>query len=114
MTNVLLESFDLDWVLKTVAERDVINKKYKDVAFRAGLYHSKVGIICLIKNGEAYLNEEKVEDPDLLITAKHLTDDEYISLGRGKDKKIWLKVELEDKKYCENCGRLLTTANPVL
>jgi len=74
---------------------DVVDQKYIDIATQSGLSTSKGEIVRLIKNGGAYLNNEKVEDQALLIESKHIIGGKYILLGAGKKKKILIKIEKE-------------------
>jgi tyrosyl-tRNA synthetase len=74
---------------------DVVDQKYIDIATQSGLSTSKGEIVRLIKNGGAYLNNNKVEDQALLIESKHIIGGKYILLGAGKKKKILIKIEKE-------------------
>ncbi len=91
----VLEEIAKDMPNTSMSIRDIIDHKYADVAAQAGLSSSKGEIVRLIKNGGAYLNNEKIEDQALLIESKHIIGGKYILLGAGKKKKILLKIEKE-------------------
>ena len=91
----VLEEIAKDMPNTSMAIRDIIDRKYTDVAAQAGLSTSKGEIVRLIKNGGAYLNNEKVEDQALLIESKHIIGGKYILLAAGKKKKILIKIEKE-------------------
>ncbi len=71
---------------------EIVGQKYVDVATKATLLASKGEAVRLIKNGGAYLNNEKVEDPTFLIESKHLIGGKYLLLGSGKKKKILINL----------------------
>jgi tyrosyl-tRNA synthetase len=72
----------------------VAKQKYVDVAVKAGLLPSKAEALRLIKNGGAYLNNEKVEDVALLIQPAHIIGEKYLLLGAGKKRKILIQIEI--------------------
>ena len=74
---------------------DVVDQKFSDVAASCKLTSSKSESVRLIKNGGAYLNNEKIEDLVFLITPKHIIGEKYLLLGSGKKKKILIKIEKE-------------------
>lgn len=91
----VLEEIAKDMPNTSMVIRDIVDQKYTDVAAQAGLSTSKGEIVRLIKNGGAYLNNEKVEDQSLLIESKHIIGGKYILLAAGKKKKILIKIEKE-------------------
>ncbi|QVL56393.1 MAG: tyrosine--tRNA ligase [Simkaniaceae bacterium] len=91
----VLEEIAKDMPNTSMVMRDIVDQKYTDVAAQAGLSSSKGEIVRLIKNGGAYLNNEKVEDQALLIESKHIIGGKYILLAAGKKKKILIKIEKE-------------------
>lgn len=72
---------------------EFVDQKYTDVASKVGLVESKSEAGRLIKNGGAYLNNEKVEDPAFRLTREHLIDGKYAVFGAGKKKKILIKID---------------------
>ncbi len=73
---------------------EVINQKYVDVAVKIGLLPSKGEAMRLIKNGGAYLNNERVEDPAFILSKKNLVDGVYLIMSAGKKKRILVRVLL--------------------
>ena len=72
--------------------KDVIGHKYADVAVKIGLLPSKGEASRLIKNGGAYLNNERVEDPSFTLLEEHLIEGSYLILSAGKKKRILVRV----------------------
>ena len=91
----VLEEIAKDMPSTSMRLSDVVDQKYSDVASKSGLSSSKGDVTRLIKNGGAYLNNEKVEDQGFLIEIKHIIGGKYLLLGSGKKKKILIKVEKE-------------------
>jgi tyrosyl-tRNA synthetase len=71
---------------------DVVGQKYVDIAVRVGLVTSKSEGTKLIKNGGAYLNNERVADPALTISTSNLIDHTYLLLSAGKKKRLLIKI----------------------
>jgi len=71
---------------------DITGQKFPEVAAKSGLLSSKGEGVRLIKNGGAYLNNEKIIDQDFLIEKEHIIGNKYLLLGSGKKKKILIKV----------------------
>lgn len=70
----------------------VIGKRFSDIATELCLTQSKSEAVRLIKNGGAYLNNEKITDPAFLISETDLIDRTYLLFAAGKKKKMLLKV----------------------
>jgi len=79
-------------------KNEVVGQKYVDVAVKIGLLPSKGEASRLIKNGGAYLNNERVEDPALVLTEENLVDSQYLILSAGKKKRILVRVLLHDRQ----------------
>ncbi len=75
-----------------LSKSEVIGQKYVDVAVKIGLLPSKGEAARLIKNGGAYLNNERVEDPALVLSEESLVDGIYLILSAGKKKRILVRV----------------------
>lgn len=71
---------------------EVVGQKYVDVAVKVGLVPSKSEGAKLIKNGGAYLNNERVADPALVLTASDLIDHSYVLMSAGKKKRLLIKL----------------------
>lgn len=81
---------DMPHIALSLAE--VVDQKYSDVAAASGLFTSKSEAVRLIKNGGAYLNNEKIEDSSFQIESKHVIGGKYLLFGAGKKKKILVKI----------------------
>ena len=77
-----------------LSKADVVNKKYVEVAVQTGLATSKGEAARLIAGGGAYLNNERVEDPQLKLTLDHLIGGEFLLLAAGKKKKILIHITI--------------------
>lgn len=75
-----------------LSEADIIDRKYVEVAVQTGLAASKGEAARLIAGGGAYLNNERVEDPQLKLTKAHLIGGEFLLLAAGKKKKILIHI----------------------
>lgn len=71
---------------------EMLDKKFAEIAHKAGLTESKGEAVRLIKNGGAYLNNEKVDDENYLLTEKDLVEGRFLVVGKGKKKKIIIKI----------------------
>ena len=72
---------------------DIEGKKFADIAVLAGLTSSKGEASRLVAQGGAYLNNERVEDPQLILNQNHIIEGEFLLLGSGKKKKILIHVQ---------------------
>jgi tyrosyl-tRNA synthetase len=77
-----------------LSKADVVDKKYVEVAVQTGLATSKGEAARLIAGGGAYLNNERVEDPQLKLTQDHLIGGEFLLLAAGKKKKILIHIPI--------------------
>jgi tyrosyl-tRNA synthetase len=73
-------------------KNDVIDTKAADLFVRTNLASSKSDAIRLIKNGGAYLNNVRIDDPALVILARDLIDGAYLLLSAGKKKRFLVHV----------------------
>lgn len=71
---------------------DVVGQRFSDVVTKLGMTPSKSEAVRLIKNGGAYLNNERVNDVAFVIGHNHLIDDTYLLLSTGKKNKLLVKV----------------------
>ena len=72
----------------------VIGQKYVDILVKIGLVSSKGEAVRLIQNAGAYLNNQRVVDPQLYLSEKSLIGGEFLLFGAGKKKKMILSVKL--------------------
>jgi tyrosyl-tRNA synthetase len=70
----------------------VVDRRYIEVAVQTGLATSNGEATRLINGGGAYLNNERVEDPQLKLTKDHLIGGEFLLLAAGKKKKILIHI----------------------
>lgn len=75
-----------------LTKSEVIDHKFTDLAAQTGLASSKGEANRLIAQGGAYLNNVRVEDPQLRLTEKDLVGGEFLLLAAGKKKKILVQV----------------------
>lgn len=81
---------DMPHVALTLSE--VIGERFVDVAAKIGLFPSKSEAIRLINQGGAYLNNEKIEDPQFRFAQENLVGGKFILLAAGKKKKMLIKI----------------------
>ncbi len=91
----VLEEIAKDMPHTLMKTQDVVDQTYADVAAKSGLLMSKAEGNRMIKNGGAYLNNEKIDDPSFMIQSKHIIGGKYLLFGAGKKKKILIKIEKE-------------------
>jgi len=75
-----------------MAKDELLQKKIVDVFFETGLAPSKSEATRLVKNGGAYLNNKKIEDPLLKFQTSDFIGKSYVLLAQGKKKKLIIKV----------------------
>ncbi len=71
---------------------EVTGQKFVDVALKVGLIPSKSEGVKLIKNGGAYLNNERISDPAFAISSENIIDRAFVLLSAGKKKRILIKI----------------------
>ncbi|MBX7066050.1 MAG: tyrosine--tRNA ligase [Parachlamydiales bacterium] len=71
---------------------EVVGQKFVDVAVKVGLVPSKSEGSKLIKNGGAYLNNERINDPAFAFSAKDIIDHSFLLLSAGKKKRLLIKI----------------------
>ncbi len=72
---------------------EVVGQKYVDLAVRVGLLPSKSEGTKLIKNGGAYLNNERISEISLTIANSDLIDGSYLLFSAGKKKRLLIKIK---------------------
>lgn len=92
LTGAVLEELAPDMPNASLELNEVIGQKFVDLALKVGLIPSKGEGVRLIKNGGAYLNNERVNDPALIISSQNLIDDSYLLLSAGKKKKMLIRI----------------------
>lgn len=92
LSGAVLKELAADMPSAELSLAEVVGQKYVDVAVRVGLVPSKSEGSKLIKNGGAYLNNERIADPAFLISASDLIDHAYLLLSAGKKKRLLIKI----------------------
>jgi len=59
----------------------------------SGVVSSKGEATRLIRNGGAYLNEERVEDPTLVLEESHFIGGDCLLIASGKKKKVLIQLK---------------------
>lgn len=73
-------------------KEDVIDVKAVDLFVKANLAASKSEAVKLIKNGGAYLNNERLTDPVYVISSGDLLEGAYLLLSAGKKKRFLIRI----------------------
>lgn len=92
LSGAVLDQLADDMPNTALSQSEVVGQKYVDLALRVGLVPSKAEGARLIKNGGAYLNNERVADPAMAISAADLIDGSYLLLSAGKKKRMLIRV----------------------
>ncbi len=94
LSSEVLKEIAADMPHALLPNQEVIGKKWIDIAVKIGLIPSKAEGIRLVKNGGAYLNNVRIDDPGFAIETDHLIDGVYLLLGSGKKKKILIDTSI--------------------
>jgi tyrosyl-tRNA synthetase len=92
LSGEVLKELASDMPSATLPREEVVGQKFVDVAAKIGLTPSKSEASRLIKNGGAYLNNERISDPGFSFDESHLIDGSYLILSSGKKKRILVSV----------------------
>lgn len=76
-----------------MSKNNVVGKRFTELAALIHLVPSKGEAHRLVKNGGAYLNNEKISDPMKIIEHSDLIGGEFLLLGSGKKKKSLIKID---------------------
>lgn len=71
---------------------EVIGQKYVDLLVKVGLTPSKSEAIRLVKNGGAYLNNQKVQDLTYVFSPQDLIDSAFLLLSVGKKNRLLISI----------------------
>lgn len=77
---------------KDFTKEDVLGRKYVDLLVQSQLVSSKSEATRLIKNGGAYLNNQKIEDIEHVIQDKDLIGKEFLLVSVGKKTRLLIQV----------------------
>lgn len=89
----LIEQIALDLPNSEHDKKELISRKFTEVAVLCGLLTSKGEAVRLIQNQGAYLNHAKVEDPARVIEESDLIGGKFLLLGAGKKKQVLVRVK---------------------
>ena len=89
-----LQAIAADMPNVTLEREQVVGHSYAALAAVTGLLSSKGEGVRMIKNGGAYLNNEKVTDATACVGPDQLIDNRYLLLGAGKKKKLLIQLSL--------------------
>ena len=92
LSAVILQELAEDMPNTELSLDEVVGQKFVDLAVRVGLIPSKSEGTRLIKNGGAYLNNERVADPAIAIKSEDLIDGSYLLLSAGKKKRMLIRI----------------------
>lgn len=87
-----LENLAADMPCTSLPFLEVEGVKFIDVAQKAGLVSSKGEAKRLVRNGGAYLNNERVENEDFTLSQRDFIGGRLALLGSGKKKKVLLRL----------------------
>lgn len=88
----VLSELSKDMPNASLPQNEVVGARFVDIAVKIGLLPSKSEATKLIKNGGAYLNNERISDHTLILTESHLIDHKFLILSAGKKKRILLQI----------------------
>lgn len=92
LSGAVLKELADDMPSAELALSEVVGHKFVDIAVKVGLVPSKSEGSKLIKNGGAYLNNERISDPSFSISAKDIIDHSFLLLSAGKKKRLLIKI----------------------
>ncbi len=79
--------------LPSVELSSVVSEKFSDIAVQSGLVASKSAAVRLVKNGGAYLNNERVQDPFYVLEAKDVISGTFVLLSSGKKNRLLIRLK---------------------
>jgi tyrosyl-tRNA synthetase len=92
LTLAVLEKLLSDMPHRDMEKEEVIDCKAVDLFTLAELASSKSESMRLIKNGGAYLNNERIADPAYAIREEDLIEGAYLLLSAGKKKRFLIRI----------------------
>ena len=78
---------------QTLPKADVVGSKLIDLIVACGLLASKGEARRMVTGGGTYLNNDKVVDDQLVVSEKHLVENQFLLLGIGKKKKLVVHIK---------------------
>ncbi len=92
LTLETLEAIASDMPNVSLLRSQIVGQSYASIGVLSGFFPSKGEGVRLLKNGGAYLNNQKITDEKFLISAEDLIGGKYLVLGSGKKKKLLIKL----------------------
>lgn len=92
LTGSVLKDIAKDMPNVTLGRAEVIGQKFTDLVTHLEMVSSKSEATRLIKNGGAYLNNERIEEVNFVINPSHLIDGKYLVISTGKKKRMLVTV----------------------
>lgn len=92
LNSSVLQELSSDMPNASLTFNEVVGQKFVDVAAKVSLVPSKSEGVRLIKNGGAYLNNERISDPAFSISSTDLIDGSYLLLSAGKKKRMLITI----------------------
>ncbi len=89
----MLESLAKDMPSMEFSLQNIINVKLIDLMVETRLQTSKGDARKLIRNGGVYINNQKIEDENIVLTSDHLISNRLILLSAGKKNKLLIRVK---------------------
>ena len=89
----ILQEIAQDMPNVSLSANEVVGHSYADLAASSGLLSSKGEANRMLKNGGAYLNNDKITDPSHQIGKNDLIDGKFLLLGAGKKKKVLITIK---------------------
>ncbi|NGX59160.1 MAG: Tyrosine--tRNA ligase [Chlamydiae bacterium] len=93
LDGAILQEIAHDMPHVTLPATEVVGRSYADLASSSGLLSSKGEANRLLKNGGAYLNNEKITDPSHQIAKMDLIEGKFLLVGAGKKKKVLITIK---------------------
>ena len=90
-----LEALLLDMPSVKLKKQDVLGATFAELSVSAGLLNSKGEGNRLIKNGGAYINNQKIVETSFRIEEKMILGNRFVLIGSGKKKKLLVQVGAE-------------------
>jgi tyrosyl-tRNA synthetase len=94
LSGEVLSELSQDMPNATMDKVEIVGQKFVDVAVKIGLLPSKGEAVRLIKNGGAYLNNERIDDPAFLFSEQNLIDGKFLILSAGKKKRMLILLRI--------------------
>lgn len=92
LTSANLEALASDMQTSVLPKAEVIGVKFIDLLVKTSMSPSKGEATRLIKNGGAYLNNERLSDVSYVLKESDLIDSQFLVISAGKKNKVIVKV----------------------